>query len=187
MTASVTAPAGEAAGLTEKEAARRLAETGPNETATRKSVRLHSRVLAQLGDPLIMVLLGAVALTLAIGDHPDAIVIALVVVVNTTVGVAQEIRADDAVAALSAMSAPHARVRRDGAVRDLPAAEVVPGDVLVLGGAWQRLLLLAAVVTSVTLGAGLAAEALGSPGRACSSSPCSPRSSVSSWDCAPAW
>ncbi|MFB7447443.1 cation-translocating P-type ATPase [Streptomyces sp. NPDC056194] len=133
MTASVTAPAGEAAGLTEKEAARRLAETGPNETATRKSVRLHSRVLAQLGDPLIMVLLGAVALTLAIGDHPDAIVIALVVVVNTTVGVAQEIRADDAVAALSAMSAPHARVRRDGAVRDLPAAEVVPGDVLVLG------------------------------------------------------
>ncbi|AJF63187.1 hypothetical protein SVTN_00115 [Streptomyces vietnamensis] len=72
-----------------------------------------------------MVLLGAVVLTLAIGDHPDAIVVALVVVVNTTVGVAQEVRADNAVAALSALSAPHARVRRDGAVRDLLAARLL--------------------------------------------------------------
>ncbi|MEU8619597.1 HAD-IC family P-type ATPase [Streptomyces sp. NPDC048623] len=121
-----------ATGLTEAEAARRLAAEGPNEVAARQPVRLPSRILAQLRDPLIMVLLGAVVLTLAIGDHPDAIVIALVVVVNTTVGVVQEIRADNAVAALSALSAPHAQVRRDGAVRDLPAAEVVPGDVLLL-------------------------------------------------------
>ncbi|WP_128978418.1 cation-translocating P-type ATPase [Streptomyces roseicoloratus] len=133
MTTSATASTGEVTGLTEVEAARRLARTGPNEVAAKKPVRLHSRILAQLRDPLIMVLLGAVALTLAIGDHPDAIVIALVIVVNTTVGVAQEIRADNAVAALSALSAPHARVRRDGSVRDLPAAEIVPGDVLLLG------------------------------------------------------
>ncbi|MFF5924239.1 cation-translocating P-type ATPase [Streptomyces flavochromogenes] len=124
----------DATGLTEEEAARRLADTGPNEvTARRPAVRLHSRVLAQLTDPLIMVLLGAVVLTLAIGDHPDAIVIGLVVLVNTTVGVVQEIRADNAVAALSALTAPHARVRRDGVVRDLPAAAIVPGDVLLVG------------------------------------------------------
>ncbi|MEV6202937.1 HAD-IC family P-type ATPase [Streptomyces sp. NPDC051771] len=127
------APTSPATGLTEAEAARRLAAEGPNEVAARRPVRLYSRVLAQLRDPLIMVLLGAVALTLAIGDHPDAIVIALVVVVNTTVGVVQEVRADNAVAALSALSAPHARVRRDGAVRDLASAQVVIGDVLVLG------------------------------------------------------
>ncbi|GGR36639.1 cation-translocating P-type ATPase [Streptomyces roseolus] len=127
------APTARAAGLTATEAAGRLAADGPNEVAARRPVRLHSRVLAQLRDPLIMVLLGAVALTLAIGDHPDSIVIALVIVVNTTVGVVQEVRADNAVAALSALSAPHARVRREGAVRDLPAAEVVTGDVLVLG------------------------------------------------------
>ncbi|MFJ5708266.1 cation-translocating P-type ATPase [Streptomyces sp. NPDC093105] len=133
MTTRATASTVEMAGLTEVEAARRLAETGPNEVAARKPVPLHSRILAQLRDPLIMVLLGAVVLTLAIGDHPDAIVIALVIIVNTTVGVAQEIRADNAVAALSALSAPHARVRRDGTVRDLPAAAVVPGDVLLLG------------------------------------------------------
>ncbi|MFJ3099723.1 cation-translocating P-type ATPase [Streptomyces hydrogenans] len=122
-----------AAGLTPAEAARRLAADGPNEVAARRSVRLYSRVLAQLRDPLIMVLLGAIALTLAIGDHPDAIVIGLVVLVNTTVGVVQEVRADNAVAALSALSAPHARVRRDGTVRDVAAAEVVVGDLLVLG------------------------------------------------------
>ncbi|MFE0642412.1 cation-translocating P-type ATPase [Streptomyces sp. NPDC058877] len=127
------APGPDAAGLSEAEAARRLADTGPNEVTARKPVRLHRRVLAQLTDPLIMVLLAAVALTLAIGDHPDAIVIGAVVLVNTTVGVAQEIRADNAVAALSALTAPHARVRRDGVVRDLPAAAVVPGDVLLVG------------------------------------------------------
>ncbi|MFK3728707.1 cation-translocating P-type ATPase [Streptomyces sp. NPDC088090] len=126
-------PTSPATGLTPAEAARRLATDGPNEVAARRPVRLYSRVLAQLRDPLIMVLLGAVALTLAIGDHPDAIVIGLVVLVNTTVGVVQEVRADNAVAALSALSAPHARVRRDGTVRDVAAAEVVVGDVLVLG------------------------------------------------------
>ncbi|MFH8727323.1 cation-translocating P-type ATPase [Streptomyces termitum] len=126
-------PTSPAAGLTGTEAARRLAADGPNEVAARRPVRLYGRVLAQLRDPLIMVLLGAVALTLAIRDHPDAIVIGLVVVVNTTVGVVQEVRADNAVAALSALSAPHARVRRDGTVRDVAAAEIVVGDVLVLG------------------------------------------------------
>ncbi|MFF0473997.1 cation-translocating P-type ATPase [Streptomyces sp. NPDC004284] len=126
-------PVRETTGLTQEEAARRLAGTGPNEVTASRPVRLRKRVLAQLTDPLIMVLLGAAALTLAIGDHPDAVVIGLVVLVNTTVGVVQEIRADDAVAALSALTAPHARVRRDGAVRDLPAAEVVPGDVLLVG------------------------------------------------------
>ncbi|WP_164496390.1 hypothetical protein [Streptomyces sp. ADI91-18] len=83
-------------------------------------------MLAQLRDALILVLLGAVVSTLAIGDHADAVVIALVIVVNTSVGVAQEVRADNAVAALSA---PNARVLRDSAPGEVPAAEIVPGDV----------------------------------------------------------
>ncbi|MEV0412883.1 cation-translocating P-type ATPase [Streptomyces sp. NPDC050448] len=119
-------------GLTEAEAERRLAEHGRNEVAPAEPVPVHARVLAQLRDPLIMVLLGAALLTVVIGDHPDAVIIGLVIVVNTTVGVAQEIRADHAVAALSAMSAPGARVLRDGAARELPSALVVPGDVLLL-------------------------------------------------------
>lgn len=57
-------------GLTEEDATRRLAEYGRNEVAARHTVRLHTRVVAQLRDPLIMVLLGAVALTVAIGTTP---------------------------------------------------------------------------------------------------------------------
>ncbi|PWK65201.1 Ca2+-transporting ATPase [Streptomyces sp. CG 926] len=126
-----TAP--ERTGLTRAEAERRLVRHGRNEVPPPRPTPLYSRVLAQLRDPLIMVLLGAVLLTIAIGDHPDAVVIGLVVVVNTTVGVAQEVRADRAVAALSALSAPQARVLRDGVPHEVPAAVVVPGDTLLLG------------------------------------------------------
>lgn len=100
-------------GLTDIEAERRLTEHGRNEIPPAPAAPWYARVLAQLRDPLIMVLLGAVVLTIAIGDHADAVVIAVVIVVNTTVGVVQETRADHAVAALSAMSAPKARVLRD--------------------------------------------------------------------------
>ncbi|MFI6727378.1 cation-translocating P-type ATPase [Streptomyces atratus] len=126
-------PGQELCGLAAPEAERRLAEHGRNEVAEVRSAPLRSRVLAQLRDPLIMVLLGAALLTIVIGDHPDAVVIGLVIVFNTTVGVAQEIRADHAVAALSALSAPSARVLRDGIAREVAAAVVVPGDVLLLG------------------------------------------------------
>ncbi|MFE4520103.1 cation-translocating P-type ATPase, partial [Kitasatospora sp. NPDC056783] len=119
-------------GLTGAEAARLLAEHGRNEVAADRRVPLWARVAAQLRDPLITVLIAAVALTLAIGDHPDAVVIALVIVVNTTVGVVQEVRAESAVAALSRLSAPAARVVRDGEPRKVPSAEVVPGDVVEL-------------------------------------------------------
>ncbi|MER6102953.1 cation-translocating P-type ATPase [Streptomyces sp. NPDC001832] len=126
-------PGQEPRGLAGPEAERRLAEHGRNEVAKARGTPLHGRVLAQLRDPLIMVLLGAALLTVVIGDHPDAVVIGLVIVFNTTVGVAQEIRADHAVEALSVMSAPSARVLRDGTAREIAAAVVVPGDVLLLG------------------------------------------------------
>ncbi|MEU1283483.1 cation-translocating P-type ATPase [Kitasatospora sp. NPDC005856] len=122
-----------ARGLTDTEAARLLAEHGRNEVAADRRVPLRARVAAQLRDPLITVLIAAVALTVAIGDHPDAVVIALVIVVNTTVGVVQEVRAESAVAALSRLSAPAARVVRDGEPHKVPSAEVVPGDVVALG------------------------------------------------------
>lgn len=130
--ATAEAPVRTLGGLTDLEAERRLAEHGRNEIPPAPATPWYARVLAQLRDPLIMVLLGAVVLTIAIGDHADAVVIAVVIVVNTTVGVVQETRADHAVAALSAMSAPKARVLRDGAPREVPAALVVPGDVLLL-------------------------------------------------------
>jgi Ca2+-transporting ATPase len=66
------------------------------------------------------------------GDLADASIIMLVIVVNTTAGVVQEVKAGQAIAALSDLTAPEARVVRDGGQRQIPAAEVVTGDVLVL-------------------------------------------------------
>jgi Ca2+-transporting ATPase len=119
-------------GLSSEEAARRLVVHGPNMVARRRGTPLWRRVLDQLRDPLIVVLLVAVVLTSVTGDYPDAIIVAVVVVVNVGVGVVQEIRAGNAIAALTALTAPAARVVRDGAVRWVPAEDVVPGDVVEL-------------------------------------------------------
>ncbi|MGW6544247.1 cation-translocating P-type ATPase [Streptomyces massasporeus] len=121
-----------AEGLSSREAARRLTSHGPNAIPAEPRVPVWRRVLIQLRDPLILVLLVAAALTIATGDLSDAAVIVLVITVNTAVGVVQEVRAEQAVMALSAMSAPTARVIRDGEERSLPAAEVVPGDLVLV-------------------------------------------------------
>ncbi len=123
----------EEVGLTRAEAAAALAHVGPNRLPEQPTVPTWRRVRAQLRDPLVMVLLAAAALTVVTGDFADATVIALVVAVNTTVGVRQELRAGAAVAALSAMTAPRARVVRDGVEVSVPADDLVPGDVVVLG------------------------------------------------------
>ncbi|WTB67343.1 cation-transporting P-type ATPase [Streptomyces cellulosae] len=121
-----------AEGLSSAEAARLLTRHGPNALPEEPRTPVWRRVLQQLRDPLILVLLVAAVLTIATGDLSDAAVILFVIMVNTTVGVVQEVRAEQAVRALSALSAPTARVVRDGAERSLPAAEVVPGDVVLL-------------------------------------------------------
>ena len=74
-------------------------------------------VAGQLTDTMIMVLLAAAILTTAVGDVTDTAVILAVIVVNTTLGVLQEVRAGRAIAALSTLTAPHARVVRDGAAQ----------------------------------------------------------------------
>ncbi|MFJ1991870.1 cation-translocating P-type ATPase [Streptomyces asiaticus] len=121
------------AGLSREEAARRLGEYGANVVARERRTPVWRRVLQQLRDPLIVVLLVAAVLTLTTGDFPDASVILLVITVNTVAGVVQEVRAERAVAALTALSAPTARVIRDGGECSVPAAHVVPGDLVLLG------------------------------------------------------
>jgi Ca2+-transporting ATPase len=129
MTQAAAAPAG---GLSSAEAAGRLARYGPNELPPARRTPAWRLVADQLRDPLILVLLAAVVLTVVTGDIADASVIVLVIAVNTTVGVVQEVKAGRAIAALSDLTAPEARVMRDGEQRQIPAAEVVIGDVLVL-------------------------------------------------------
>jgi Ca2+-transporting ATPase len=119
-------------GLSSQEAAARLVRDGGNVLPRQRPTPLWRRVAAQLRDPLILVLLAAAAFTLATADFTDAAVILLVIVVNTSVGVAQEVKAERAITALSELTAPEARVVRDGAQREVPAAELVAGDLLVL-------------------------------------------------------
>ncbi|WP_346434009.1 cation-transporting P-type ATPase [Nonomuraea composti] len=119
-------------GLTSAEAASRLARDGANLLPQQPPVPLWRRVVTQLRDPLIVVLLVATVLTITTGDWADAAVILLVIVVNTTVGVVQEIRADRAITALAQLAGPEARVVRDGRQQRIPSSDVVVGDVLIL-------------------------------------------------------
>ncbi len=118
------------AGLSAAEAARRLDEYGPNRPPEAPPRGWARRVLDQLRDPMILLLLAAFAVTCVIGDWTDAAIIAAVVVLNTSIGVFQEVRAEHAIAALGAMAAPHAHVFRDGRAVAISAADVVPGDLL---------------------------------------------------------
>jgi Ca2+-transporting ATPase len=121
-----------AGGLSSDGAAQRLARDGGNVLPARRPPPLWRRVVSQLRDPLVLVLLAAAGFTLATADYTDASVILFVIVVNTTVGVIQEVKAERAISALSALTAPAARVVRDGAQREVPAAELVVGDLLIL-------------------------------------------------------
>ena len=128
MSVQLTAPHG----LTDVEAAQQLAEHGPNSIASPKPVSPVFRVLAQLRDPMILLLLGAAVLTAALHDLTDLSVILIVIVLNTTVGVVQELRAERALAALNRLAAPHATVLRSGRTTVIAAADVVPGDLVLL-------------------------------------------------------
>ncbi len=122
-----------ASGLSSDEAATRQSKYGPNRL---KEVPPRSRwllLLDQFKGILILVLIGAAVLAAAIGDLTDAAVILVVVMINAVLGFSQEYRAEKSLAALKKMLAPTAEVRRDSRTMVLPADELVPGDVVLLG------------------------------------------------------
>ncbi len=119
-------------GLGAGEASARLAAHGPNELAGHEDDPIWRSVVAHLTGGLTLVLLAAAAVTVAVGELLDATVILAIVVLDTGIGVAQEQRAAKAMAALRDLTAAPATVRRDGTTTVVPAADVVPGDVLLL-------------------------------------------------------
>lgn len=122
-------------GLTQGEGARRLAGYGENKLEKAKPPGLFRQVLAQLRDPMILVLLGAAALSLLAGggqDWLDTAIILLIVVFNTVISVSQEDNARKALEALEKLAAPRARVLREGVERRLESTHLVPGDILLL-------------------------------------------------------
>lgn len=119
-------------GLSTADAKRRLRETGPNVIERTARPPWYRILLHQLTDPIVYVLLGAGLLAILIGKVADSFVILAVVVLNTIIGFVQEMRASQAIAALSRMVPQSATVLRDGNPTTIPANEVVPGDVLQL-------------------------------------------------------
>jgi Ca2+-transporting ATPase len=120
------------AGLASAEAERRLQEHGPNELEAARAAGPWKLFVGQFKNVLILILLVAVALSIALGHATEAVVIAAIVVLAAVLGFVQEYRAERAIEALGQMAAPTATVLRDARERDVPARELVPGDVLVL-------------------------------------------------------
>ncbi|AHF06500.1 calcium-translocating P-type ATPase, PMCA-type [Desulfitobacterium metallireducens] len=121
-----------ALGLTAQEAQSRLQKYGENKLKGKPKKSLISLFFAQFKDMLIYVLLGAAVITLIIGEYVDAIIILFVVILNAAIGVFQEYKAEKAIEALQQMTTPRSLVRRDGKVREIRSAEVVPGDIIVI-------------------------------------------------------
>ena len=127
-----------AQGLTAQEARQRLEEAGPNRLAEGKKETLLRRFLKQLADPMIIVLLAAAAISGVTsmleenGSLVDALIILFVVVLNAVLGVIQESKAEEAIAALKTMTAATSKVVRDGKMHAVKSEELVPGDVILL-------------------------------------------------------
>jgi Ca2+-transporting ATPase len=121
-----------ASGLSSTEAQQKLAEFGPNEIRREPPTTPLTLLARQLGSPVIWLLLAATVLSAALGGLLDAMAIGAIVVVNAVIGFLQEHRAERAVMALRSMTAPRARVMREGQSVMIPARSIVPGDLLVL-------------------------------------------------------
>lgn len=119
-------------GLNKSEIKQRQTQYGLNRLEEGKGRPLWRMFADQFRDFMIMVLLAAALISGLIGDAVDTIAILVIVILNAVIGAVQEYRAERAMAALRAMSAPLARVKRDGRMLELSAAELVPGDLVLL-------------------------------------------------------
>ena len=125
------------AGLSTAEADQRRQKFGPNELKEGEKVTLIQRFLTQLKDPMLLILLAAAAVSavtslLAGESISEALIILAVVILNAVLGVYQESKAEQAIAALRDMTAATCKVLRDGRQVTLPSSQLVPGDVVVL-------------------------------------------------------
>jgi Ca2+-transporting ATPase len=119
-------------GLSAAEAGSRLAVHGPNELVAKRKRTAFAMFLDQFKDFMIVVLIAAAALAGALGEVADTIAIVVIVVLNAALGFIQEYRAEQAMEALKKMAASLATVVREGVAAAIPAAQLVPGDVVLL-------------------------------------------------------
>ncbi len=119
-------------GLTSAEAKQRIEQYGYNELEERPPATFWERLLNQLSDFVVLILLVAAVISALLGDFIEAAAIMAIVTLNAIIGVVQESKAEEALAALKKMAAPEAHVVRDGERTTVPARELVPGDIVYL-------------------------------------------------------
>jgi len=119
-------------GLYTDQATKRLEEMGKNKLEEGKKRSLLMRLLDQVKDPMVIVLIVAALISGLFNEIADMIIILIVVVLNAALGCYQESKAEHAIEALQKMSAPHTRVRRDNVVCDIKSEDVVEGDIVLL-------------------------------------------------------
>ncbi|MDD7289447.1 MAG: HAD-IC family P-type ATPase, partial [Clostridiales bacterium] len=119
-------------GLSGQEAARRLAQYGPNELREGGKKSTLRIFLEQFLDFLVIILIIAAVVSAVLGDVESMVVILAVITMNAILGTVQTVKAEASLDSLKQMSAPTAKVLRDGKILQIPGREVVPGDVVVL-------------------------------------------------------
>lgn len=119
-------------GLDEKQAEFRLEKNGPNKLAEGKKKTVIQRFLEQMKDPMVIVLIAAAIISGIAAEIADAVIILMVVVLNSILGVVQEGKAEKAIEALARMSSPFSKVRRNGHMMHIKSEEIVPGDIVLL-------------------------------------------------------
>ncbi len=119
-------------GLSQTEAQRRLTKYGPNELEERERRPPLAILASQFAEAMVVLLIVAAIVSFFIGDLKDTITILVIVVLNAALGFVQEYRAEKAMAALKKLAVPVVKVKREGQVREMPATELVPGDIVLL-------------------------------------------------------
>lgn len=119
-------------GLSDTEVQTRLSQHGPNELVERGLKSPWAILREQLTNPLVLLLIFAAVISAILGKADSVIAISAIVVLNAVLGVVQEYRAEKAMAALKRMAAPTVRVKRNNNVLDVPARDLVPGDIVLL-------------------------------------------------------
>jgi P-type Ca2+ transporter type 2C len=122
----------QAQGLTQAEAARRLAESGPNELVEKGCKSPWVILWEQVSATMVVILIVAAIASAALGDYHDAFAILAIVVLFSLLGFSQEYQAEKAMAALKKLAVPTVKVQRNGQIQELSAREVVVGDLVLL-------------------------------------------------------
>ncbi len=122
-----------AQGLSQSEAISRQSQYGKNALPRDEGVNWARLILGQFTDVMVIVLIVAAAISALLGEATDVVVILAIVALNALLGIYQEYQAEQALAALSRLQVPRARVRRDGQVHEVSAEDLVPGDIALLG------------------------------------------------------